>query len=330
MKNSMPRFTIALPVRNGAEYLEEALDSALAQTFDDYEIMISDNASTDRTPEIIEEYKRRDSRIRSIRGSELISLSENWNRVYEHSAGEWVKILAHDDVMHSNCLARIHEEIERLPTAAQDKIALIGTGENWLFEGGISYPATSGEKGALLLRTPQFIKDVVSGKTTIPLPGATSATLHKTVIPSAHPYDKRYVRSDTPLYMRLVVDYDYLYIPEALSENRIQKSSSTYNNMRGHRAVSEERAYGRELLPYIESKVSLGLYASVRFRLRPVNHTASQISRAILCGEMVPIWGALTATPAWQMPFVLPLTLRALKRDLRKLKSIGLPARVVF
>lgn len=329
--NSKPKFTIAIPVRNGAEFLEEALESALNQSFDDYEIMISDNASTDRTPEIIAAYEAKHPHIRSVRGEQMISLSENWNRAYDLAAGEWVKILAHDDIMHRDCLKRIDEEIEKLPKGALDRIALIGTGENWLFDGGISYPASSPSgRGAVLMKAPQFLKDLISGKTTISLPGATSATLHKTVIPYAHPYDKKYVRSDTPLYTRLIVDYDYLYIPEALFENRIQKSSSTYNDMRGYRAVNEERSYGRELLAYVKGRVHLGLYATARVRLRPASQAGSQVSRAILCNDVAPIWGALRATPLWQIPFVPPLAVRSLRRDMRKLKAIGLPARVVL
>ena len=53
-----PRVSIGLPVYNGADFLEEALDSLLAQTFEDFELIISDNASTDRTQEICQAYCR--------------------------------------------------------------------------------------------------------------------------------------------------------------------------------------------------------------------------------------------------------------------------------
>ncbi len=331
METKKPKFTIAIPVRNGAEFLKEALKSALDQSFDDYEIVISDNASTDGTAQIIEEFRTISPRIRSVRGDQMISLSENWNRAYEYAEGEWVKILAHDDTMHRDCLTRISEEIDRLPVSAHDRIALIGTGEYWLFDGGAKQANTIGATGttALLMNAPQYLKDLIGGTTRIPLPGATTATLHKTVIPIAGPYDKRFFRSDTMLYMQLVVNYDYLYLPDPLCENRIQKNSAHNTAMKGRRSVDEEVSFCREFLRSMQ-ELNLGMYASTRFRLRPASAAAAQVSRAILCGELAPIWGALSATPIWQIPAVLPLTFRALRRDRKKLKQIGLPAQIVL
>lgn len=332
MSIQKPRFTIAIPVRNGAEFLEEALNSALTQSFDDYEIVISDNASTDGTAEIIAAYKAKHPCIRSVRGEQMISLSENWNRAYEYARGEWVKILAHDDILHRDCLKRIYEETEKLPKSALDKIALVGTGEYWLFDGGARRENTIGptEETALLLKAPEYLKDLISGTTRVGLPGATTATLHKTVIFIPGPYDKHFFRSDTMLYMQLAVEHDYLYLPDALCENRIQKASAHNTAIKGRRAVDEEIAFCREFYPIVKNTLEMGFYASARFRMRPASQAASQVSRGILCGEMAPLWAALCATPAWQMPMVLPLTFRALMRDMRKLRQIGLPANIVL
>ena len=62
-----PRLSIGLPVFNGEDYLREALDALLGQTFEDFELIISDNASTDQTPNICESYRKQDSRIRYFR-----------------------------------------------------------------------------------------------------------------------------------------------------------------------------------------------------------------------------------------------------------------------
>ena len=61
-----PLLSIGLPVYNGERFLAQALDCLLAQTFRDFEIIISDNASTDRTPEICRAYARRDPRVRYV------------------------------------------------------------------------------------------------------------------------------------------------------------------------------------------------------------------------------------------------------------------------
>ncbi|NNE33800.1 MAG: glycosyltransferase family 2 protein, partial [Rhodothermales bacterium] len=63
----MPKISVGVPVYNGENYLEEAVNSVLAQTFPDFEVIISDNASDDRTEEICRGFEARDSRIRYIR-----------------------------------------------------------------------------------------------------------------------------------------------------------------------------------------------------------------------------------------------------------------------
>ena len=62
-----PRLSIGLPVYNGEEYLAEAFDALLGQTYEDFELVVSDNASTDGTQDICRKYAARDSRIRYIR-----------------------------------------------------------------------------------------------------------------------------------------------------------------------------------------------------------------------------------------------------------------------
>jgi glycosyltransferase involved in cell wall biosynthesis len=294
--------------------------------------MISDNASTDGTAQIIEAYKANHPCIRSVRGDQMISLSENWNRAYQNARGEWVKILAHDDKLHRDCLKRINEELERLPATALSKIALVATGEYWLFDGDVRYENTTGRnaEGALLLKAPNYVKALIGGTTRVGLPGATTATLHKPVITISGPYDKRFFQSDTILYTQLLVEHDYLYIPDALCENRIQSASAHNTAMKGRRTVEEQVTFSREFLPTVKKKLEMGFYARMRFRMRPASQAASQVSRGILCAEMSPLWAALRATPGWQLPVVLPLTLRALARDMRKLRQIELPARIVL
>src|SRR5688500_410636 len=82
-----PRVSIGIPVFNGERFLAETIDSILTQTFEDYEIIISDNASTDRTQEICLLYASRDQRIRYYRNESNLGGSENYNRVFRLSRG---------------------------------------------------------------------------------------------------------------------------------------------------------------------------------------------------------------------------------------------------
>jgi glycosyltransferase involved in cell wall biosynthesis len=115
MKQSLPRVSIGMPVYNGARYLKEAIDSLLAQTYADFELIISDNASTDSTAEIIKEYAAKDRRLRCYRNEKNLGLAANQNRVYELARGEYFMLAHHDDVRAPECLERCLEILDRDP-----------------------------------------------------------------------------------------------------------------------------------------------------------------------------------------------------------------------
>jgi glycosyltransferase involved in cell wall biosynthesis len=93
-----PKLSIGLPVYNGERFLGQALDCLLAQTFRDFEIIISDNASSDRTPQICRTYAQRDHRIRYVRNQRNLGLIANFNLVFELSSTPLFKWAAHDDL----------------------------------------------------------------------------------------------------------------------------------------------------------------------------------------------------------------------------------------
>ncbi|MBN1422521.1 MAG: glycosyltransferase [Planctomycetes bacterium] len=92
-----PRVSIGLPVFDGEAFLETAIDSILCQTFRDFELILSDNGSTDRTPEICRAYAERDPRVRWERSDTNRGAAWNFNRVVELARGEYFKWVAHDD-----------------------------------------------------------------------------------------------------------------------------------------------------------------------------------------------------------------------------------------
>lgn len=112
-----PKVSIGLPVYNGEKYLSGAIRSLLAQSFTDFEIVISDNASTDRTEEIVRSFASNDRRIRYFRNRVNIGLTPNHNRVFELSSGEFFKWAAHDDLYSREMLRRYVEFLEEAPAA---------------------------------------------------------------------------------------------------------------------------------------------------------------------------------------------------------------------
>ena len=112
---NQPRVSIGIPVYNGENYLAEALDSLLRQTYLDFEILISDNASTDRTAEICRDYAARDGRIRYVRQDRNIGAGPNHNRVLELSQSPYFKWAAHDDLYAPTYLEKCVAILDRDP-----------------------------------------------------------------------------------------------------------------------------------------------------------------------------------------------------------------------
>lgn len=113
MSGNRPRVSIGLPVYNGAAYLAETLDSLLDQTWTDFELIISDNASTDATQDICRSYAARDARIRYLRNRENLGAAANYNRVFHLSSGEYFKWAAADDLCAPEFLERCVEVLDR-------------------------------------------------------------------------------------------------------------------------------------------------------------------------------------------------------------------------
>jgi len=106
------RVSIGMPVYNGAAYIRRALDSLLAQTFAEFELIISDNASMDGTQKICEEYERADSRIRYIRQKKNIGPIRNFDFVLNQAEGEYFMWAAHDDLWERRFIELLIRELE--------------------------------------------------------------------------------------------------------------------------------------------------------------------------------------------------------------------------
>jgi Glycosyltransferases involved in cell wall biogenesis len=133
--------SILIPVYNRATILPETIDSALAQTYPNIEVVIADNCSTDGTWEVIQNYARKDTRIKAFRNDSNIGPVRNWLRCVDEAQGEYGKILFSDDLMFPQFLERTVPYLENPEIGFVSTAALIGETQ----DDAVLFYATSGE-----------------------------------------------------------------------------------------------------------------------------------------------------------------------------------------
>ncbi len=112
-----PKISVLIPTYNYGRYLHEAIDSVLAQDFHNYELIVSDDCSSDNTEEIISQYKS-DTRIRYYRHKKNLGMVENWNWCLSQARGEFIKFVFGDDKLsRPDALTKLLELMEDNPDA---------------------------------------------------------------------------------------------------------------------------------------------------------------------------------------------------------------------
>ncbi|GAA4125071.1 hypothetical protein GCM10022415_31710 [Knoellia locipacati] len=214
-----PRVSLGMPVYNAQRYLRAALDSVLAQDLTDFELIVSDNGSTDDTWQICTEYAARDPRIRLYRNETNIGVAGNFNRVVELARGELFRWVAYDDLLHPTLLSACVRELDRSGSGtvlAYPRTVLIddeGEVVRHYVDGlDLRQPSASARVAAAALRW-----DLLN-----PLYGVIRLDqLRRTGLERAH------VSGDVPLFMELAALGEVHEVPEELFFRRFHVGSST-------------------------------------------------------------------------------------------------------
>jgi len=106
-----PLFSIVIPTYNRQELVPYAIESVIQQTFDDYEIIVCDNFSTDDTPQVVSQFK--DSRIKYIRTPQHYVIADNWEYSRTQVEGHLVLMLSDDDALVSTALEHFYQEFKQ-------------------------------------------------------------------------------------------------------------------------------------------------------------------------------------------------------------------------
>ena len=114
--NNERKFTIIIPTRERADILIHAIASALAQDYSNLEVLVSDNASSDDTEELVSKFD--DARVRYINTGKRVSMSHNWEFALDHVTEGWVTVLGDDDAILPGVLRSVNKVIDETGTLA--------------------------------------------------------------------------------------------------------------------------------------------------------------------------------------------------------------------
>src|ERR1039457_1713066 len=105
--NTNSLVSVVLPTYNGSRYLDESIRSVVGQTYQNWELIIVDDASTDTTPQTIAEWIKSDSRIRSLRNDRNLKLSASLNKGFDISRGEFLTWTSDDNLYRATALQQM-------------------------------------------------------------------------------------------------------------------------------------------------------------------------------------------------------------------------------
>src|SRR5690606_38038898 len=128
MKN--PLVSICIPTYNGASYLQEALESVKDQTYNALEVIVSDDASQDKTLEIITQFKKSVNFPVIIVNHKPSGIGANWNNSIKHANGVYIKFLFQDDMLMPTCVAEMVAVFSQYP-----QLGLVGCKRDFITEG---------------------------------------------------------------------------------------------------------------------------------------------------------------------------------------------------
>ncbi len=213
-----PKVSVCIPTFNRCRLLRESVQSVLSQSFEDFELVVIDDASTDDTPGVVTSF--RDRRLRYVRHERNIGLQANFNQCLRTGQGEFVIIFHDDDVMLGDLLAREWEVLDSAPD-----IVLVHCAAQLLDEDGVVYSVPA-QNWPPVTQGLDFVRRYWSGRdcgVTMP-----SVMLRRSVALRLGGFneDLRY-NLDADLWQRLAFEGKVAFIDKVLLSNRIHSGQTT-------------------------------------------------------------------------------------------------------
>lgn len=212
------KVSVLVPVCNGETFLAECLESILAQDFEDMEILIADDASTDGSVALVERYAARDSRIRWWKNPENLGLPGNHNVCLHQARGEYVKFIHADDKLLST------STIRQMVAALDDNPSVVLVGCQQHLTGAKSRPTIFSKKSGVYDGKRMIVTSLAQNTNLI---GQPTLTLFRRSA-AQRGFDDRFVGHwDYEMWCHLLEQGDFFYLAEDLATWRVHENQQT-------------------------------------------------------------------------------------------------------
>ena len=228
-----PAISVLIPTYNYGRFLPQTIESILRQDFDDYELILSDDCSSDQTAAVLGAYADRDPRLRIQRHPQNLGMVPNWNWCLHQARGRYIKYVFGDDLLaHPSALSRLKNLLDENPRASLAASARITLDDTSAVTGIWDDLGTSG-----LVSGPRTIQQCL--RRSLNLPGEPSSVIFRReqALRAFDPAFRQLV--DLEMWMHLLTQGDFAYIAEPLCCFRIHGQQQTAVNRQNQIGVLE-------------------------------------------------------------------------------------------
>ena len=220
----IPSVSVCIPVYKGERFLGETMRSVLDQTYRDFELVVLDNASPDRSGAIARSFG--DRRVRVERNSTVLAQPDNWNRAIQLCRAPLVKLVCADDLIHPRCL-----EMEVAPMEADPGLALVAARRHMIDEQSRVIVPRRGLTGLVGVHSGVEVarRVVRNGANPIGEPGGALFRREDFMAAGGWRADRTFIM-DLDLWMRLLQHGEFLGLPETLAAFRVGRGSVSAEN----------------------------------------------------------------------------------------------------
>ena len=247
--NNHPFVSICTPVYNGEESLEDCIKGVLNQTYNNFEYIIVDNASTDNTPLVIEKYRKTDPRIRVYRNEKTVCMEDNFNLCAHHSSdnAKWIKYALADDYLFPDCV---------------EKMVIVGESDDQI---GIVSAFRMAGSTVTNMGLPidqnvfdgaEILKQQILRKLHVASSSPNTVMYRRNVFNELNGFNNKYDLSDTELAFRLLDKYKLGFVHYVLTRSGRDKGGGEYYSI----------IHGLKIIEYLDfGYKNLNNYKSVNF-----------------------------------------------------------------